>query len=104
MLLHTVRPNIVQAISWALIEEMRFDAGGPAGVDWESYPVIRFNDIPEIHVELVEASAHDPLGVGECAGGPAAAAIGNAVAHALGMRIRDMPMTRDRVVAALMDT
>lgn len=99
-----VEGNIVQAISWALIEEMRFDAGGPAGVDWESYPVIRFNDIPEIHVELVEASAHDPLGVGECAGGPAAAAIGNAVAHALGVRIRDMPMTRDRVVAALMDT
>lgn len=96
--------NIVQAISWSLIEAQRFDAGEVAGIDWESYPVIRFRDIPEIHVELVEASGHDPLGVGECAGGPTAAAIGNAVAHALGFRIRDMPITRDRVVAALLNS
>lgn len=99
-----VEGNIVQAISWALIEEVRFDAGGVAGLDWQAYPVIRFRDIPEIRVELVEASGHDPLGVGECAGGPAAAAIGNAVAHALGTRIRDMPMTRERILAALMDS
>jgi CO/xanthine dehydrogenase Mo-binding subunit len=98
-----VEGNIVQAISWALIEEARFDANGVAGLDWESYPVIRFRDIPEIHVGLVDASAHDPLGVGECAGGPTTAAIGNAVAHALGKRVRDMPMTRERIVATLME-
>jgi CO/xanthine dehydrogenase Mo-binding subunit len=97
-----VEGNIVQAISWALIEEARFGEHGVASLDWQTYPVIRFRDIPEIHVELVDASAHDPLGVGECAGGPAAAAIGNAVAHALGTRIRDMPMTRERIIEALM--
>lgn len=97
-----VEGNIVQAISWALIEEARFGEHGVASFDWQSYPVIRFRDIPEIRVELVDASGHDPLGVGECAGGPAAAAIGNAVAHALGTRIRDMPMTRERIIEALM--
>lgn len=97
-----IEGNIVQAISWALIEEARFGEHGVASLDWQTYPVIRFRDIPEIHVELVDASAHDPLGVGECAGGPAAAAIGNAVAHALGTRIRDMPMTRERIIEALM--
>lgn len=97
-----VEGNIIQAISWALIEEVRFDESGVASLDWQSYPVIRFADVPEIRVELIPASEHPPLGVGECAGGPTAAAIGNAVAHALGVRIRDMPMTRDRIVAALM--
>ncbi|ARP97651.1 molybdopterin cofactor-binding domain-containing protein [Pseudorhodoplanes sinuspersici] len=101
-LINQVEGNIVQAISWALIEEVRFGDAGVASLDWESYPVIRFTDIPEIRVELVEATEHPSLGVGECAGGPAAAAIGNAVAHALGIRIRDMPMTRDRIVSALM--
>lgn len=97
-----VEGNIVQAISWALIEEVRFGDAGIASVDWDSYPVIRFTDIPEISVELVGAAEHPALGVGECGGGPTAAAIGNAVAHALGVRVRDMPMTRERIVAALM--
>jgi CO/xanthine dehydrogenase Mo-binding subunit len=101
-LINQVEGNIVQAISWTLIEEVRFGDTGVVSVDWESYPVIRFTDIPEIRVELVEASEYPSLGVGECAGGPTAAAIGNAVAHALGIRIRDMPMTRDRIVSALM--
>jgi CO/xanthine dehydrogenase Mo-binding subunit len=101
-LVNQVEGNIVQAISWTLMEEVRLDAAGIATLDWQSYPVIRFCDIPEIAVELVEATDHPPLGVGECAGGPAAAAIGNAVAHALGVRIRDMPMRRDRIVDALM--
>ena len=96
-----IEGNIVQAISWALIEEVRFGPDGVESLDWQSYPVIRFGDIPEIRVALV-AGPGDPLGVGECAGGPAAAAIGNAVAHALGVRVRDMPMTRDRVMAALL--
>lgn len=101
-LVNQVEGNIVQAISWTLIEEARFGEDGVASLDWQSYPVIRFRDIPEIRVELVDASGQDPLGVGECAGGPAATAIGNAVAHALGTRIRDMPMTRERIIEALM--
>lgn len=97
-----VEGNIVQAISWALIEEVRFDAAGVAGVDWQGYPVIRFSEVPDIRVELMDSRNHPPLGVGECAGGPAVAAIGNAVAHALGERVTDLPMTRDRIMAALM--
>jgi CO/xanthine dehydrogenase Mo-binding subunit len=97
-----IEGNIVQAISWALIEEVRFGPHGVSSLDWQSYPVIRFKDVPEIHVELVEAAGHAALGVGECAGGPTAAAIGNAVAHALGVRIHDMPMTRERIMAVVL--
>ncbi|HEV2300949.1 MAG TPA: molybdopterin cofactor-binding domain-containing protein [Stellaceae bacterium] len=95
--------NIVQAASWALKEGVRLDETGIASRDWESYPVLRFSDVPEIAVELVDPKAdRPPLGVGEASGGPTAAAIGNAVAHALGARIRDLPLSRERIMAALL--
>jgi CO/xanthine dehydrogenase Mo-binding subunit len=95
--------GIVQAVSWALKEGVRLDTAGISSRDWESYPVLRFSEVPEIEVELVDpVSDNPPLGIGEASGGPTVAAIGNAVAHALGARIRDLPMTRDRVMAALL--
>jgi CO/xanthine dehydrogenase Mo-binding subunit len=100
-LIHQVEGNIVQAISWTLIEEARLGERGVESVDWESYPVIRFSQVPEIEVEWMRAAEHPPLGVGECAGGPTAAAIGNAVAHALGQRMHDMPLSRERMLATL---
>lgn len=97
--------GIVQAISWALKEGVRLDGAGISSRDWESYPVIRFSEVPEIACELVApVSDSPPLGIGEASGGPTVAAIGNAVARALGARIRDLPMTRERVMAALLKT
>ncbi len=95
--------GIIQAANWALKEGVRLDSGGISSRDWESYPVLRFSEVPEVTVELVDPAAdRPPLGVGEASGGPAVAAIGNAVAHALGARLRDLPLTRDRVMAALL--
>jgi nicotinate dehydrogenase subunit B len=95
--------GIIQAASWALKEGVRLDGNGISSRDWESYPVLRFTEVPEVAVELVDTAAdRPPLGVGEAAGGPTVAAIGNAVAHALGARIRDLPLTRERIVAALL--
>ena len=82
---------------------MRLDTAGISSRDWESYPVLRFSEVPEIEAELVNPAADlPPLGIGEASGGPTVAAIGNAVAQALGARIRDLPMTRERVMAALL--
>jgi CO/xanthine dehydrogenase Mo-binding subunit len=95
--------GIIQAASWALKEGVRLDAAGIRSRDWESYPVLRFSEVPEVTVELISPTAdHPSLGVGEASGGPTVAAIGNAVAHALGARIRDLPLTRERVMAALL--
>ena len=95
--------GIIQAVSWALKEGVRLDANGIASLDWERYPVIKFSEVPEIFCELVDPlSDNPPLGIGEATGGPTVAAIGNAVAQALGARIRDLPMTRERVMAALL--
>ncbi|MDP1961646.1 MAG: molybdopterin-dependent oxidoreductase [Reyranella sp.] len=93
--------GIVQAVSWTLKEQVRLDDRGIASRDWDSYPILRFSEIPEMQVEFVEAAGNPALGVGECTVGPTAAAIGNAVNHALGIRLRDMPLTRERIVAAL---
>ncbi len=95
--------GIIQAASWALKEGVRLDSSGISSRDWESYPVLRFSEVPEVTVELVDPAAdRPPLGVGEASGGPTVAAIGNAVADALGARLRDLPLTRDRVMAALL--
>jgi CO/xanthine dehydrogenase Mo-binding subunit len=94
--------GIIQSASWVLKEQVRFDtqSGGP--IDWETYPVLRFSEVPEIAIELVESDSDTPLGIGEATAGPTAAAIGNAVSRALGVRMRDLPLTRERIMAKLL--
>jgi CO/xanthine dehydrogenase Mo-binding subunit len=96
--------GIIQAVSWTLKEQVKLDAHGIASRDWDSYPILRFSEVPEMQAEFVDGAGNPSLGVGECTVGPTAAAIGNAVAHALGVRIHDMPLTRERIMAALLKT
>jgi len=101
--LNQLEGGIIQGASWALKEGVRLDGAGISSRDWESYPVLRFSEVPEVFCELVGATADlPPLGVGEASGGPTVAAIGNAVAHALGARLRDLPLTRERIMEALL--
>ncbi len=93
--------GIVHAASMTLKEQVTLDGDGITSLDWASYPIMKFSEVPEIEVEIVSRPELPALGMGECTFGPTAAAIGNAVAHALGVRIRDMPLTRERIAAAL---
>jgi CO/xanthine dehydrogenase Mo-binding subunit len=94
--------GIIQSASWVLKEQVRIDTAGVSSLDWETYPILRFSEVPEISIELLPSHGDAPLGVGEATAGPAAAAIGNAVSHALGARIRDLPLTRERIMATLL--
>jgi nicotinate dehydrogenase subunit B len=94
--------GIIQSASWVLKEQVRFD-NAVASFDWETYPVLKFSEVPEIDCELINTGDAVPLGVGEVTAGPTAAAIGNAVSHALGVRIRDLPLTRERIMASLLN-
>jgi CO/xanthine dehydrogenase Mo-binding subunit len=94
--------GIVMATSWALKEEVKVDEKGISSATWGSYPILRFSEVPEVEIELVQAPERPAMGLGEISSGPTLAAIGNAVAHALGVRIRDLPLTRERVAAALL--
>jgi CO/xanthine dehydrogenase Mo-binding subunit len=94
--------GIIQSISWVLKEQVRIETEGIASLDWETYPVLRFSEVPEIEVVLMPPADDVPLGVGEATAGPTAAAVGNAVSHALGARVRDLPLTRERLMGKLL--
>lgn len=93
--------GIVQAVSWTLKEQVRFDRSRVTTRSWGDYPILTFDEAPAVEVVLLDRP-HEPwLGVGEGMMGPTAAAIGNAVFHAIGVRVRDLPLTRERVMAAI---
>jgi nicotinate dehydrogenase subunit B len=97
-----IEGGIVQSMSWTLFEAVRFDATRITSVDWSAYPIARFADIPDrIDVDVVDRPGQPFLGTGEAAQGPTAAAIANAVANATGARVRELPLTRQRIKAAI---
>jgi nicotinate dehydrogenase subunit B len=92
--------GFVQAASWTLKEEVRFDRERVTSLDWETYPILRFDEIPEIETVLLGRPGQPWLGAGEASQGPTAAAIANAVFDATGLRLRDLPFTPERLRAA----
>jgi CO/xanthine dehydrogenase Mo-binding subunit len=98
-----IEGGAIQSTSWTLKERVRFDRFTVTSDDWESYPILRFSEVPAVDVEFLPGNGNTPLGVGECAQGPTAAAIGNAVCDALGVRVRSLPMTPEQIIAAMPD-
>lgn len=93
--------NIIQTISRTLHEEIVYDRDGVTTVDWASYPILTFPEVPMLEFELIQRLDQPPLGVGEAASTPVPAALGNAVFDATGVRLRTVPFRADRVKAAL---
>jgi nicotinate dehydrogenase subunit B len=84
---------IVQSTSWTLHEKVSFDDTRIRSVDWSTYPILRFDAVPEsVEVHIIDRPGQPYLGSGEAGQGPTAAALGNAVANATGMRLRDLPL------------
>src|SRR5215470_4949091 len=98
--INQVEGGAVQSTSWATRERVRFDRARITSVNWDSYPVLRFTEVPEVAVRIVP-SAGPATGAGEIAQGPVAAAIGNALADAIGVRVRDLPLTPGQVIRAI---
>ncbi|OBI44786.1 molybdopterin cofactor-binding domain-containing protein [Mycobacterium sp. E796] len=96
-----IEGGAIQATSWTLKERVRFDEFNVTSDTWETYPVLRFSEVPAVDVELVAGQGNPPLGIGECAQGPTAAAIANAVYDALGVRVRSLPLTAEQLIAAI---
>jgi CO/xanthine dehydrogenase Mo-binding subunit len=89
--------GLIQAASWTLKEQVRFDRQRITSVDWDSYPILRFDEVPQIETVLLDRPGMPYLGAGEATQGPTAAAIANAVYDAVGMRLRDLPLTPERL-------
>jgi nicotinate dehydrogenase subunit B len=96
-----VEGGAIQATSWALKERVRFDRSTVISDTWETYPILRFSEVPAVDVTFLPGDGNPSLGVGECAQGPTVAAIGNAVCDALGVRVRSLPLTPEQIVAAM---
>jgi CO/xanthine dehydrogenase Mo-binding subunit len=96
-----IEGNILQTLSRTLHEEVTFDRSRVTSVDWSSYPILGFAEVPEILIDLVERPREPPLGAGEASATPVPAALANAVFDAIGARITTVPFTRERVLAAL---
>jgi nicotinate dehydrogenase subunit B len=98
---HQIHGNVVQSTSRALMEEVSFDRTSVATREWGAYPIIKFPDVPKIDVLMVPRQDQPPLGVGESASVPSAAAIANAIYDATGVRFREPPFTPERILRGL---
>jgi nicotinate dehydrogenase subunit B len=98
---HQIEGNIIQSTSRALMEEVSFSGRSVASREWGAYPIIRFAEIPKIDVLMLPRADQPPLGVGESASVPSAAAIANAIFDATGVRFREPPFTPERILAGL---
>jgi len=96
-----IEGGIVQSLSWTMKEEVKFDNTGVLSKDWASYPIPTFTEIPMIDLVLIDKPGEKYLGTGESAQGPTSAALANAVFDAVGVRLRRIPFTPDRVKAAI---
>ena len=96
-----IEGNIIQGVSRALLEEVAFDGNGVTSLDWNGYPILKFPEVPELDIVLINRQDTTPLGAGELATVPIPAAIANAVFNATGLRLREVPFTPKRVLAEL---
>ena len=99
--INQIEGGAIQATSWVLKERVRFDDKRITSNSWTDYPILRFSEVPEVEVELIQRSDIDPVGAGEAAHSPVTAAIANATFDALGVRVRNLPITRDSLIAAM---
>jgi nicotinate dehydrogenase subunit B len=96
-----IEGGILQTISRVLLEEVKFDRSQVLSVDWASYPILRFSDVPKLEIDLVDRPNEPPLGAGEASCAAVGAALANAVFDATGVRLRTVPFTPERVKGAL---
>jgi len=100
-LINQVEGGIIQAVSFVLKEEVKYDRTRVTLQSWDDYPILSFAEVPEVEVALINRPELPPVGAGEGTQGPISAAVGNALFNAAGVRLRDIPFTRERLLAAM---
>ena len=93
---------MLQSLSRAIKEEVRFDASRITSVDWGTYPILTFSEVPEMEIVLLDRPDQPALGAGEPSTVTTAPAVANAIFDATGVRLRQMPFTPERVREALL--
>jgi nicotinate dehydrogenase subunit B len=96
-----IEGGAIQSCSWTVCERVEFAGNGVTTNDWENYPILRFPDVPAVHIDLIDRPDQPSLGAGEAAQGPTAAAIVNALRDVLGVAVRDLPLSSEQIAHAL---
>jgi CO/xanthine dehydrogenase Mo-binding subunit len=96
-----IEGNVIQTVSRTLKEELKWNRSRVTSVDWRSYPILKFPEVPEVDVVLIDRPNDPPWGAGEPAAAVVPSAVSNAVFDAVGVRLRSVPYTAERVRAAL---
>ena len=96
-----IEGGAIQSTSWTLKEQVKLGGQGIACGGWEDYPILKFSEVPAVEIDLIDRPDLPSAGAGEAAQGPTAAAIANAVENALGVRVRELPLTSERIIAAI---
>jgi nicotinate dehydrogenase subunit B len=96
-----IEGNVVQTVSRTLIEQVHFDRSRVTSIDWSTYPILTFPDVPQVDIELIDRPNEKPWGAGEPSSAIVSAAISNAVFDAIGVRLRSVPFSPAKVLAAL---
>jgi len=99
--LNQIHGGAIQSLSWTLTEQVHLSGGKVTTNNWEDYPITRFTDIPRVHIEILDRPQEQSLGSGETSIGPTAAALGNALARILGIRVVDMPLNSTNILRAI---
>jgi CO/xanthine dehydrogenase Mo-binding subunit len=99
--INQIEGGAIQATSWVLKDRVRFDRTRITSTSWTDYPILTFSEVPAVDVEIIQRPEIEPVGAGEAAHGPVTAAIANAVYDCLGVRVRDLPITRAKIIAAM---
>ena len=96
-----IEGNVIQGVSRTLMEEVQFDASGVKNLDWASYPIITFGEIPDVEIVLINRPEMPALGGGEPSIVVVPPAIANAIFDAVGVRLREIPLTPQRILSAI---
>ncbi|MFZ9138495.1 MAG: molybdopterin cofactor-binding domain-containing protein [Hylemonella sp.] len=100
-IVNQIEGGAIQSTSWTLKEQVSFTPQAITSLGWDSYPILRFSEVPEVRVHVIDRPDQPALGAGEAAQGPVAAAIGNAVYDALGVRVRTLPLSPENIMRAM---
>jgi CO/xanthine dehydrogenase Mo-binding subunit len=103
-LINQIEGGIIQSLSWTLKEQVSWDEGGITSRTWDEYPIIAFSEIPEVEVHVIDRPECPSLGSGEVAAGPVPAAVANALYRAIGVRVRHLPLTPERLTQFILNS
>lgn len=99
--INQIEGGAIQSVSWTLKEQVRLQTEGIASHGWDTYPILRFSEVPQVTVHVLDRPLEPPLGAGEAAQGPVAAALANALYDAIGVRVRQLPLDLQNITAAM---